>query len=143
MPYPVLPLKFGCKTTNQIQARKINIGKGVTDFVIKIYHKKYKVRLQSAHSGMVYNALAAASIGYLLGVSDEHIVKGIEVPVQVPSRFEKCSISKGKGILINDCYNASPESMKAALLAIEQIDTDAKKIAVLGDMLDHLKYLED
>jgi len=132
--HPVI--KFGCKTTNQIQARKINVGNGVVDFVIKIYHNKYKVQLQSAHSGMVYNALAAASIGYLLGVSDEHIVKGIEVPVQMPSRFEKRSLSKGKGVLINDCYNASPESMKAALLAIEQVDTDAKKIAVLGDMLE-------
>ncbi len=38
--------------------------------------------------------------------------------------------------MINDCYNANPESMKAALLAFQKMDTKAQKIAVLGDMLE-------
>jgi len=132
--HPVI--KFGSKTTNQIQARKINIGNGKISFVIKIYNKKYSAAIEGTHAGMVYNAIAAASVAYLLNVSDANIVKGIQVPITISSRFEKRSISKGRGFIINDCYNASPESMKAALLALEHIDTDAKKIAVLGDMLE-------
>ena len=38
--------------------------------------------------------------------------------------------------MINECYNANPESMKAALLALEHIKTGAYKIAILGDMLE-------
>ena len=132
--HPVI--KFGSKTTNQIQARKINVGNGKINFVIKIYHKKYNVAIDGTHTGMVYNAIAAAAVGYLLNVSNADIVKGIQIPVTISSRFEKCTIANGRGFIINDCYNASPESMKAALLALEHIDTDAKKIAVLGDMLE-------
>jgi len=132
--YPVI--KFGSKTTNQIQARKINIGNGKISFVIKIYNKKYNASVDGTHAGMVYNAIAAAAVGYLLQVPDENIVKGIQVPIIIANRFERRTLSKGRGCIINDCYNASPESMKAALLALEHIDTDAKKIAVLGDMLE-------
>ena len=40
------------------------------------------------------------------------------------------------GFVISDCYNANPESMKAAILAFDTIKTSAKKIAVIGDMLE-------
>jgi len=132
--HPVI--KFGSKTTNQVQARKIHISNGHISFVLKIYQEKYNVLLRNTHVGAVYNAIGAAVIGHILGIGHEIIVKGIEVPVIVSSRFEKLAIKNKRGVLINDCYNASPESMKAALLALEHIDTDAKKIAVLGDMLE-------
>ena len=41
-----------------------------------------------------------------------------------------------RGVLIDDCYNANPESMNAALLAFQHIETKSQKIAVLGDMLE-------
>ena len=39
-------------------------------------------------------------------------------------------------IVIEDCYNASPDSMKAAFSALQQIPAEGRKIAVLGDMLE-------
>jgi len=132
--YPVI--KFGTKTTNQIQARKIHISGDTINFVLKIYQKKYSVTLKNTHMGAVYNALAAATIGNFLNIDHEVIVNGIQVPIDVSSRFEKLKISKERGVIINDCYNASPESVKAALFALEHMDTDSKKIAVLGDMLE-------
>lgn len=57
-------------------------------------------------------------------------------PPLIEGRFEQRSLKNNKGIIINDCYNANPESMKAALLAFQKIETDAKKIAILGDMLE-------
>lgn len=132
--HPVI--KFGTKTTNQIQARKVRVDGNSINFVIKIYNQKYDVSLQNPHSGAVNNALAAAAIANLLGVSGENIVNGLKMPVAVASRFEERKIVNNRGMLISDCYNASPESMKAALIAMDKIDTRSKKIAVLGDMLE-------
>ena len=132
--HPVI--KFGSKTTNQIQARKINVADEHISFVLKIYKQKYNIQLKRAHTGAVFNALAAVSITHFLGIDNNIIVKGIQQSAAVESRFESCALKNGKGILINDCYNANPESMKAALLALEKIETDARKVAVLGDMLE-------
>jgi UDP-N-acetylmuramyl pentapeptide synthase len=130
--HPVI--KFGSKTTNQIQVRKINITPDAIHFVLKIYKKKYPVVLKDTHEGTIYNILAATAIAHLLNVSDETIVRAIQKPLQVPGRFEHCIMKNNKGILINDTYNANPESVKAALSAFHAIETKAKKILVLGDM---------
>jgi UDP-N-acetylmuramoyl-tripeptide--D-alanyl-D-alanine ligase len=132
--HPVL--KFGSKTTNQIQARKVRIGSDHIRFVLKIYRQKFDIVLQGNHEGAVFNALAATSIACMLNIPRDIIVKGIQVPVAVPGRFEHKKLSIGSGILIDDCYNANPESVKASLLAFEEIQTDAQKIAIIGDMLE-------
>jgi len=132
--HPVI--KFGSKTTNQIQARKMILDGDSVRFVMKIYKDKYNVQLDHAHAGTVFNVLAAATVAYHLGVSNDTIIQGIKTPAYVPSRFERREMKGNKGLLINDCYNANPESMKAALLAFEKIETDAQKVAVLGDMLE-------
>lgn len=133
--HPVV--KFGSKTTNQIQARKIRIAGSHISFILKIYKEKYSVILKQPHTGAVLNALAATAAAHLLEVPSSVIVQVIQDSVPVAGRFEQCTLYKGKGgIVINDCYNANPESMKAALLALQQIETNAQKIAVLGDMLE-------
>ncbi len=132
--HPVV--KFGVKTTNQIQARKVRIAGSHISFVLKIYQEKYPVVIKQAHAGSVANALAAASVAHLLAVPHATIVKAIQMPVVIAGRFEQRKLSHVQGFMINDCYNANPESMKAALLAFQRIETKAKKIAVLGDMLE-------
>lgn len=132
--HPVI--KFGFKTTNQIQARKVRIIDTHTKFVLKIYQNKYNVTINKPHLGAVSNTLAAAAVGHLLGISPEAIIEGIQKPTVVAGRFERKKLRSGTGTLINDCYNANPESMKAALLAFQEIETHAKKIAVIGDMLE-------
>ena len=129
-------VKFGCKTTNQVQARKIQSNTTQTTFVLKLYKERYKITLDTNHIGRVFNAIACAAAAYLLEIDSESIVKGIQVPLSIKGRFEQTKLKKEKGILINDCYNASPESMKAALLAFEKVESKGQKIAVLGDMLE-------
>ncbi len=131
--HPVV--KFGSKTTNQIQARKIRVSGSHISFVLKIYKDKYPVVLQQSHVGIVFNVLAATTMAYLLDIPAETIVKAIQAPFSIPGRFEERRITVGGGTLINDCYNASPESMKAALLAFQEVDIKGNKIAVIGDML--------
>ena len=132
--HPVL--RFGCKAINQIQARKIQVNSNTIYFTLKIYNQKYKVVLQSNNLATVNTALAAASIAQVLGINAESIVKGIEKPIAINSRFKQVSLKSNQGLIIDDSYNANPESMKAALLAFEKIDAKGKKIAVLGDMLE-------
>lgn len=133
-PHPVV--KFGSKTTNQIQARKIRLSSTHVSFVMKIYKQKYTVTLAKPHTGVVFNALAACALARLLEVPNDVIIKGVQVPLAITGRFEPRPLKTFKGVIINDCYNANPESMKAALLAFQNIETSAQKVAVLGDMLE-------
>ena len=131
--HPVI--KFGSKTTNQIQARKMRVSGSHISFVLKIYKKKYSIVLDHPHVGAVFNVLTATAAAHWLGISDEVIITAIQKPCIVEGRFEERAINGARGMLINDCYNANPESMKAALLAFQQIETKSPKIAILGDML--------
>ncbi len=129
-------LKFGCKTTNQIQARKIQTHGFNTSFLLKLYQEKHMVTLTSNHSGRVTNALAAAAAACQLGIKSSVIVQALQESVSVSSRFKQVENTKFQGTIIDDAYNASPESMRAALLAFEKIESKGQKIAVLGDMLE-------
>ena len=132
--HPVI--KCGYKTTNQIQARKVRFVDVDTQCTLKIYQNKYDVVLPNPHIGTISRSLIAAAVGHVLDIPYKNIIEAIQKPITVVGRFEKRNLSAGKGIVINDCYNANPESMKAALLAFHQIQTGACKIAVLGDMLE-------
>lgn len=132
--HPVI--KFGSKTINQIQARKIQMSDKQTNFVMKVYKNKYQICLPQAHVGAVSNALAATALAHMLDIPMDTIVRAIQTPLKISGRFEEKPLKNGKGIVINDCYNANPESMKAALLAFEKYETSLQKIAILGDMLE-------
>lgn len=132
--HPVV--KFGSKTTNQIQARKIFQGSNYVSFILKLYGEKHRIVLKTNHNGAVFNTLAAVGVAYLLQIPSQTIIQAIQMPIIVAGRFEQRLLKNGKGVIINDCYNASPESMKAALLALQKIETSAEKIAVLGDMAE-------
>ncbi len=131
--HPVI--KFGMKTTNQIQARKIRYSANKVSFVLKMYGEKYPITLEKPHVGQLFNILAATAVACHLSIPHAIIVEAIKEPLVVEGRFEERMIKTG-GIVINDCYNASPESMKSSLLAFGHINREnARKIAVIGDML--------
>ena len=133
--------RFGFRTKNQVQARKLRIksnenGDLQTQFVLKWYDEKAFVTLPAHHQGYVSNALAASTVGYLLQLSLDHIVTGLESYGGCEGRFEIKTLKNGLGTIINDCYNANPESMRAALVAFGHMSSTGKKIVVLGDMLE-------
>jgi UDP-N-acetylmuramoyl-tripeptide--D-alanyl-D-alanine ligase len=132
--HPVI--RFGLKTTNQIQARNIKTTEEGLSFALKIYGKKYDLFLPGSSAQYINNMLAATAAAYFLGVKEELIVKELQHVVRPERRFQSCPLKGYKGVLIDDAYNASPESVKAALLALQGLKTKAKKILVLGDMLE-------
>lgn len=133
--------KFGLKTKNHVQARKTRVecddqGKFTTVFAIKWYGHKAHIRLHGNHPGYVSNALAASTIAYLLNIQFDAVIRGLESYTGTENRFEMRTLRQGKVVVLNDAYNANPESMKAALLAFGQFKKAGKKVAVLGDMLE-------
>lgn len=89
-----------------------------------------KVPLPGAH--MVINATAAACVGALLGLSREELAKGIGKVAAIGGRNHL--IAFDNYTVIDDCYNANPVSMKAAIDLLQMADT--RKIAILGDMFE-------
>lgn len=92
------------------------------------------VRIKAHGTHNVTNALAAAAVGAALTLSGSMIAQGL-------SRFRpaamRSQIVTHHGVhIINDCYNANPASMKAALQLLAQWSPARERIAVLGDMLE-------
>lgn len=81
---------------------------------------------------MVYNAMAAASVGRIMGMSYDDIKRGIDNIKTVKGRNHV--IETGKFTIIDDCYNANPVSTKAALDVLSY--GTGRKVAVLGDMFE-------
>lgn len=91
-----------------------------------------RIKVHGAHN--VTNALAAAAVGTALNLSGAMIAQGL-------GRFRpaamRSQIVTHHGVhIINDCYNANPASMKAALQLLAQWSPARERIAVLGDMLE-------
>lgn len=129
-------IRFGLKTTNQIQARKIKETDQGLNFTLKIYRTKYNLSLAGSSGQYINNMLAATAAACFLGVEDQVIVQQLQCALKPERRFQSCPLKGYKGVLIDDAYNASPESVKAALLGLQALKTKAKKILVLGDMLE-------
>ena len=81
------------------------------------------------------NALAAIAAYHALGLPLGKLQKGARHVQLSRLRGEEVSLPDG-GVLINDCYNANPLSMAAALEHLQQRAGGARKVAVLGDMAE-------
>lgn len=79
---------------------------------------------------MVSNALAGAAVGYTLGLTTEEIKAGIEGLPSIPGRNN--IIKTEHLIILDDCYNANPVSMKASIDVLNM--AIGRKVAILGDM---------
>ncbi len=89
-----------------------------------------RVPLIGRHS--VHTALRAAAVGLVEGLTWQEIFEGLS---QGHTQLRLVAVRSQKGaLLIDDTYNASPESMLAALNLLDELD--GRKIAVLGDMLE-------
>lgn len=79
------------------------------------------------------NALGAIALAKVLDVSSEQIADGIK---ELKPMFGRSQVVKGKYTIVQDCYNANPDSMEKAVEFISSITSANKKILVLGDMLE-------
>ena len=94
--------------------------------------KEYEISLLGKHN--ISNTAIAIEVAKKIGLSDEEIQKGLKEIKISNMRFQEIKV--GEDIYINDAYNASPMSMKAAIDTLNEIYNDKYKIAILGDMLE-------
>ena len=89
-----------------------------------------KIPLIGRHS--VHTALRAAAVGLVEGMNWQEILEGL---MQGHTQLRLAAVRSETGaLLLDDTYNASPESMLAALNLLDELD--GRKVAVLGDMLE-------
>lgn len=127
------PVTFGKNENNNCYAKNI-CSKGLFGTQMELHTPTGEFRAEIPLPGehMVYNALAAAAVGEALGLSAEEIKAGIAAvkPTAGRSNLVRC----GDKVILDDCYNANPVSMCAAIDLLTQADT--RKVAILGDMFE-------
>lgn len=89
--------------------------------------------INAISTAFIYNKLASYVVGKILKVSDDDIKKALDSNINVGHRLEEVKLNNNITI-IDDCYNASFESVKNALNYVSK--KDGRKILILGDILE-------
>jgi murE/murF fusion protein len=128
-------LFFGKSKKAQIRALRVKASGVGTSFSLIVPQSQTDIDLKIPGAFMVSNALAAAAVGYHIGLPAEDIKAGLENFQPLRGRMTILKSAKGFHIL-DDTYNANPESMKAALATLKGLRKDKRGIFVIGDMLE-------
>ena len=127
------PITYGLKPQNDVYAANIEShGLSGSTCSINMKHHSFPANVPLPGNHMILNALAAALIGSILNMTQEEIASGIASVQPVNGRSN--IIRLDDKTIIDDCYNANPESMKAAINLLSVADTN--KVAILGDMFE-------
>lgn len=126
-------ISFGQDETNEYYPVLVKQEKNGTTFTTNKESEEIFIPVLGRHN--VYNALAAIAVGKVFDLSWTDIVKGLAQLKITQMRSEIVPGKKGSTI-INDAYNASPTSMKAAIQLIQELEGYNRRILVVGDMLE-------
>ena len=127
-------ITFGIENKSDIMPYDIVSSENGSTYKIDIDGKTYNVNVTVGGNHFVLNSLCAIAIGRLFGIEMHDILDGIANFELTKRRMQVEKNNKGITI-INDCYNANYDSMKAAIEYLGKINAN-RKIAVLGDMLE-------
>ena len=125
---------YGIDNKSDVMAENLTLNEESSDFTCILNEEKFKVHVPVGGIHFIYNAMCAALVGNLLGLSTNEIKNGIETFELTKKRMDIIELENGVKI-INDSYNASFESMQASLKYLAGYK-DNRKIAVLGDMFE-------
>ena len=133
---------FGTSSESEYCASDISLSNIGTSFVLHLpdgEHSAIQLSILGEHH--VMNALAAASVSHLLGASKQQVVSALEA-MELAERWRMQRVVRSDGVtIINDSYNASPDSMKAALQTLAQLGRmGSRTVAVLGEMAELGEY---
>lgn len=102
------------------------------NFTANYEHERFRMHVPALGVHSVYNALAAVSVGLLLGMQLSEIASGLESYRPLPGRMNvhECA----RYTVIDDTYNANPTSMQSSLDVLKQCK--GRRVAILGDMFE-------
>ena len=130
-------ITFGFENKADVMAYNIKVNEDSTTFNIKENGEEYIVKLNLIGEKFIYNALAAWIIGMIYDVPVHNRIEALSKCEFTKMRMNIKNVNNM--IVIDDCYNASPESMKLAMQALSKQEAK-RKIAILGDMLELGEY---
>lgn len=132
---------FGIDNNSNIMAKNIELKEFSSMYELHTNNEKVLVNVPVGGKHFVYNSLCAITVGKLLEIQIEDILKGIEEFELTKRRMDIKKNDKGITI-INDSYNANYDSMKAAIEYLGKM-SEERKIAILGDMLELGEYSKE
>lgn len=124
---------FGGKYTNDLFPTNVQLDEYGVHF--KLNHSKiqYDVPLYGKHN--IFNTIVGIAVGQFYKVPTEKIQEALQQINITQMRFQFLTAKAGFTI-INDAWNASPSSMKAAIETLQKLNAYKKKMIVIGDMLE-------
>ena len=126
-------LRFGLGEENEVRASNIRLDeRGHISCIIRYGKRVLPVHIPAFGQHMVYAALAGAAVGFVLGLTDEEIISGVARYETVGRR--SAVTETGKITLIDDCYNANPDSVKCGIDSLMKLP--GRHVCILGDMLE-------
>jgi len=132
-------LTFGLGQDSDYSASDVAISLSGTSFGFSAPDgTKSKVNLHILGEHHVYNALAALATGEILGVDRKEAIQAIESMKLAEKWRMELGVAESGLTVINDAYNASPDSMRAALQTLAQLGriSGKKTVAVMGEMAE-------
>ena len=130
---------FGLSADAQYRADDLAVSIQGTSFTfITPEGNSSKVQLQILGEHHVYNALAALATAELLGVDRSQAITALEQMKLAEKWRMELNVASSGLTVINDAYNSSPDSMRAALQTLAQLgrQTGKKTVAVMGEMAE-------
>lgn len=142
------PIHFGLDPANEIFASDVE-GKGLLGTTAVVHavnnmgifkaagipdgaEREFPITILLPGEHMVRNALAAASVGFLMGLTVQEVQEGILAVEAVSGRSHL--VRMAGCVVIDDCYNANPVSVRAAIDLLAT--APERKVAILGDMFE-------
>ena len=136
IPPRLRPVWFGIDAENA-DVRAVDIapaGTGTSFTLVDKEFVKFEVTIPTAGRHTVYDALAAYAAATRLGLDAARAAAAL---ADYRTTGMRQNIVEKQGVtIIEDCYNASPDSMKAALSVLHDLPVQGRRIALLGDMLE-------
>ena len=136
IPPRLRPVWFGIDAENA-DVRAVDIapaGTGTSFTLVDKEFGKFEVTIPTAGRHTVYDALAAYAAATRLGLDAARAAAAL---ADYRTTGMRQNIVEKQGVtVIEDCYNASPDSMKAALSVLHDLPVQGRRIALLGDMLE-------
>ncbi|MCE1245952.1 MAG: UDP-N-acetylmuramoyl-tripeptide--D-alanyl-D-alanine ligase [Firmicutes bacterium] len=133
---PAQVISFGIRNKADIMLiKKEDRGLDGYNLIVAIESSIHSFNLPLMGEHNIYNALAGIAVATCLRMSGKEIFNGLESVKPTEKRME-INKTPGGWVVLNDSYNASPQSMGKALEVLRDLPCSGRKIAVLADMLE-------
>ena len=129
---------FGFNSNNDVYCTEYIMSEDSINFKCIINGKEEAIFIPTVGKHNIYNAMAAILVGLTLGMELEDIKLGLRGFTASKMRLD--IFKKNDLTIINDAYNASPDSMKAALDILGRYEK--RRVAILGDMFEMGEHSE-